>query len=211
MMVFLAALPLATRAAVALAVLLFLAFLAALAAHVTFFWRRASARAVGMRNGGGETMGASGEVGVVRARFEPRSLRASVEARRLALGGVAGWGVPGGALPGWMATGALPPPLWHHWCQHHLQRATRQTRHPSVVHRTVEGLLFSLTRLIWQRTQRAFPLSPPSHLHGFPFSCGKQAKAPVSRAAGSPSSYYSAYAALSGAHFALSRWLWDSS
>jgi len=129
-MVFLAALPLATRAAVALAVLLFLAFLAALAAHVTFFWRRASARAVGMRNGGGETMGASGEVGVVRARFEPRSLRASVEARRLALGGVAGWGVPGGALPGWMATGALPPPLWHHWCQHHLQRATRQTRHP---------------------------------------------------------------------------------
>lgn len=152
---------------------------------------------------------ASGEL--LRARFEPRSLRASVEARRLALGGVAGWGVPGGALPGWMATGALPPPLWHHWCQHHLQRATRQTRHPSVVHRTVEGLLFSLTRLIWQRTQRAFPLSPPSHLHGFPFSCGKQAKAPVSRAAGSPSSYYPAYAALSGAHFALSRWLWDSS
>ena len=60
-MVFLAALPLATRAAVALAVLLFLA------AHVAFFWRRTSARAVGMRNGGGETMGARVQHGVQEA------------------------------------------------------------------------------------------------------------------------------------------------
>ena len=117
---------------------------------------------------------------MVRGRLAPRSLRASVEARRLALGGVAGCGVPGGCLPGWMCLGALPPPSWHHWCQHHLQRGTLQMRHPSVVHRTLRRpFLPARMRLIWQRRQRAFPLLPPIHLHGFPFAweaCGKHVR-----------------------------------
>ena len=89
-------LPLATRAALARALLLFLVALAALAATMALWC--ASARAVTIRNRTGETMGASGEGGVVRGRLAPCSLRASVEACRLALGGVAGCGVLGGCL-----------------------------------------------------------------------------------------------------------------